>query len=259
VFLDAGSNKGVHGRFLFEPEQYPQSKFVGKFTQHFGPVEFRRNSTCVFAFEPNPLHREHQVATMRTYNALGWRYHYLPVGVGDRPGQIRFFRNNISTAGEAHEEWGFSTTNMEPNNPENIRTSVSSDVIDFARFVAVNILERSIPKLNTKLPPTVMMKMDIEGYEYRVLSHMLVHGVLCKINVILGETHHHTGITDKIFPMQISDHMTLRYPEQAEELMTHINGVLKAASCPDFFHEFDDENYLYDPVPLPKVPQRALK
>merc|ERR1719353_914629 len=33
VFLDVGSNRGVHGRFYFEPEKYPGSKFAKRFTE----------------------------------------------------------------------------------------------------------------------------------------------------------------------------------------------------------------------------------
>ena len=36
IFIDAGSNRGVHGRFLFEPEKYPKSKFAKKFDEIYG-------------------------------------------------------------------------------------------------------------------------------------------------------------------------------------------------------------------------------
>ena len=39
VFLDVGSNRGVHVRFLYEPSAYPLSKYVHRwriFESHFG-------------------------------------------------------------------------------------------------------------------------------------------------------------------------------------------------------------------------------
>ena len=58
VFLEVGSNVGIHGRFLFEPQKYPNAKEAhGIFNEHFGPRDIRDNrNTCVFAFEPNPTH-----------------------------------------------------------------------------------------------------------------------------------------------------------------------------------------------------------
>ena len=54
VFLDLGSNIGIHGRFLFEPQHYPNSKSsVATLAQEFGPIRDNRDF-CVFAFEPNP-------------------------------------------------------------------------------------------------------------------------------------------------------------------------------------------------------------
>ena len=56
VFIDAGSNVGVHGRFLFEPTKYPKSVFAKKFNVLFGK-HWTCQNICVFAFEPNPKHQ----------------------------------------------------------------------------------------------------------------------------------------------------------------------------------------------------------
>ena len=94
VFIDAGSNKGVHGRFLFEPEKYPDNKFQRKFDEAFGPAPRDNSEICVFAFEPNPAHVAHQKATESAYQAMGWRYHFIPAAVGDAKERVVFHRNN---------------------------------------------------------------------------------------------------------------------------------------------------------------------
>ena len=51
VFLDVGSNRGVHGRFFFEPELYPRSKFAKRFQSILPDTAKRRKAACVFAFD----------------------------------------------------------------------------------------------------------------------------------------------------------------------------------------------------------------
>lgn len=52
VFIDVGSNIGVHGRFLYEPDKFPKStSSVATFAEEFGTQRDNRDY-CVFAFEP---------------------------------------------------------------------------------------------------------------------------------------------------------------------------------------------------------------
>ena len=84
VFLDMGSNRGVHGRFLFEPEKYPNNLIGPIFDEAFGNMSRQKMPICVFAFEPNPVHIEKQRATEKAYRLMGWRYTFLNVGVSDK-------------------------------------------------------------------------------------------------------------------------------------------------------------------------------
>ena len=60
VFLDVGSNIGMHARFLLEPSLYPKAWIARKFfVAHFGPEVLRDNRDfCIFGFEPNPVHKK---------------------------------------------------------------------------------------------------------------------------------------------------------------------------------------------------------
>jgi hypothetical protein len=94
VFVDAGSNRGVHGRFLFEPKKYPRSKFATvKFPEVFGPGDRAKQNICVLALEPNPRHAQVQTATSTAYGWMGWKYHFLPYAVSDQEGILTFYRN----------------------------------------------------------------------------------------------------------------------------------------------------------------------
>ena len=99
VFLDVGSNIGVHSRILFEPSMYPiknntnaiaansgLAKFSARhfFEEQFGLEDDRVNTEiCIFAFEPNPKHIQRQRELEQVYKNMGWRYHFLQAGVSE--------------------------------------------------------------------------------------------------------------------------------------------------------------------------------
>jgi len=178
VFLDVGSNRGVHGRFLFEGvKKYPKSKFAEKFDDIFGLNRVKQN-ICVFAFEPNfQKHNSSQIKTQTIYNEMGWRYYYMPYGVSDQEGDIIFYRNLDYFNGMKREEWGFSTHLY---GSMNISQIIHVKTIDFATWVEKHIFDRTIPPKNkyNRHHPIVAMKMDIEGSEYQTIDHLINVGTI---------------------------------------------------------------------------------
>ena len=113
IFLDVGSNIGVHTRFLYEPDLYPDAKTsISIFEKEFG---VHRNNTdfCAFGFEPNPAHENRHKMLMNEYDKMGWRYYYIQAGVSDEDGYITFYRQGD----QAYEEWGFTSNHdIQSNN-----------------------------------------------------------------------------------------------------------------------------------------------
>merc|ERR1740124_848282 len=74
VYLDVGSNIGVHARFLFESHLYPNAVNAHNvFNTYFGtPADRSNHDICIFAFEPNPAHRERLELLQKVYNGAGW-------------------------------------------------------------------------------------------------------------------------------------------------------------------------------------------
>ena len=183
VFLDAGSNIGVHGRFLFEPEKYPEAKLaLGVYDKYFGPVEERNNrDICVFAFEPNPAHRARQLELKQVYRKFGWRYHFENVALSNYDGNITFHHQGD----KRNNEWGFSFHKLGGHLTEIIPT------IRFKTWLEKHIQNRIIPrKPKDAAPPKVVMKFDIEGGEYNVLMDLLFSGTFCQtIDYAFGESH----------------------------------------------------------------------
>jgi FkbM family methyltransferase len=105
IFLDVGANIGVHSRFLMEPDSYPLAEIArGHFDSVYGTQRDNRDF-CMFAFEPNPVHKQRHEALAKAYEQMGWRYHYFGAGVGDKDGDLTFYHMDNSK----NNEWGFST------------------------------------------------------------------------------------------------------------------------------------------------------
>ena len=189
VFVDVGSNVGVHGRFLLEPYHYPLSRFAVSFfqqqlsntlevtiegnssnntisatattpTTRQYSLEDVRSNVCIFAIEPNPQHTQRQLQLQESYRQMGWKYTYLGVGVSNTnfPGNITFQKRKDDTSpGSLGFTSMLSSTNKE-NVPENmsIESSVEVPTIRLASWLQEEILGRAIPKYNfTKDDPTV--------------------------------------------------------------------------------------------------------
>jgi hypothetical protein len=54
VFLDIGANIGVNMRFLYEPEKYPNTAFMGSMMDQV--LGKNRSDVCYYGFEANPAH-----------------------------------------------------------------------------------------------------------------------------------------------------------------------------------------------------------
>lgn len=244
VFIDAGSNRGVHGRFLFEPEKYKNSAFVKKFQELFGGNRTLQN-ICVFAFEPNPIHNESQRKTQAAYELMGWRYKYLPLAVGTFNGTMNFYRNS-DLSGATAEQVGFGSKRRgKPDKDQEIVV----DIVDLSLWLVQNIFSRDIPERNmfNLGPPLVVMKMDIEGSEYSVLDHLIMCGTHKKLDHIFGEWHNSKGL-----PFTFRGRSIVNVTESTK-ISLELTLRLSANGGPGFVI-FDDEQYLHDgmeyPIPL---------
>jgi len=250
VFIDAGSNKGVHGRWVYEASKYKEARAPKKFFDPMlGDELSRRKSTCVFAFEPNPVHAEHQRATEKAYQAMGWRYHFMPFGVGTENGTLAFYHNRRSTYGLIDEERSFSMLNKDQNGgyitAENPNPPLQVPVLDFAAFVDEQIVKRKLPENSPSswMKPVALIKMDIEGAEFALLPHMFATGALCKVQ-IFGELHPNDG------PYKLKGGIILN-KLNATPFIDHMDHLLMAAGCLSKFQRFDDESHSTDGVPYP--------
>lgn len=281
VFLDVGSNIGVHARMLLEPHLYPpetinnnnnhrhnhnrrtQHKFTARkyFESQFGPEETRDNANfCIFAFEPNPAHapRHHEIEF--AYRAMGWRYHFIHAGAGDEDGTLTFYHIG---KGDKELERGFTTIPSRCHKecrPEDVMVYRLSDWIDrevHGRIIPaiVNVGTSSDNDEEDQLmSPRVVMKMDIEMGEWLVFPDLLTSGVLCRdIDSLLGEFHLRQHQREYPIRFPHRGNWTLNTYQEAQVMKDEMFGMVERnPNCKTELVVGDDESYGADGMPFPK-------
>lgn len=240
LFLDVGSNIGMHARFLFEPYLYrPRHLYDDILDNEFGVDRiYRRENMCVVAFEPNPTHRQRHQELAAAYARQGWRYHafYAAVRGGSRDTggveKLVFYRND----NHANNDWGFSIGTMHSGNAHVETIEVAT--VDLSQFIMEHVAQ------TVTRPRRVLMKMDIEGSEYTVLPYMLANDAFRYVDVITAEFHHWSRGFDFI---KNSVHISQAESVEFANMFPHL---LKAV-CSTTFQTVDDESFLFDGQKLP--------
>lgn len=234
VFIDAGSNIGVHGRFFFEPSKYPKAKFKKIFRRVFGDNFSTSSNSCVYAFEPNPRHAARQQEIAAAYNKNGWRYYFIPAAISDEDGFTQFYTNHRNNWSTRELEVGFGAVQRASANAD----TVTVRTIDFHVWLQQHVFTHSgLSK------PRVLMKIDVEGAELRVLLHLLIKGTLCNFDKIIGEFH-------PVATQPLVGQPSHPNSNESTDLKKSLNKILLATGCAPF-EIFDDESYIRDGMALP--------
>lgn len=259
VFLDVGSNIGIHARFLYEPHKYPDSlSSVPAFDREFGSPRDNRDY-CVFSFEPNPKFEKRHSELEAAYEAMGWRYKPIMAGASDRDGNFTFFHSYFED-----KEWetGFSAFASKTLYGTNA-TAKTVDTIRLATWIQDEIQDRLIPDTLYSdnaaqglqySEPKVIMKLDIEGLEFNVFPDLLTTGALCNnIHYLMGEFHHSPG-NHNYYPINLTSdgRHVLHHRKEGEQLAHQLLHVVEISeTCMTKISLEDDEAYLEDPHEFP--------
>jgi FkbM family methyltransferase len=254
VFLDVGSNIGIHGRFLYEPDLYPDStSSVAQFALEFGYP--RDNSLfCVFAFEPNPKFSKRHRDLERAYDAMGWRYKFIMAGASNADGNLTFFHSHLV---DSEMENGFSALTSKTLYGTDA-TSRTVRIVRLASWIRNEIEDRVIPAQysNEVSKPKVVMKLDIEGLEFKVIPDLLTTGVLCKnIDLMMGEFHYAPG-NHNYYPINLTSdgRHILHNRNEGKSLSEQMLRLLDISEhCMTNIRLNDDESYPTDPHDLPSL------
>jgi hypothetical protein len=149
-----------------------------------------------------------------------------------------------------NEEWGFSIKSRGTNSSD----SVNAPMIDFVHFLQDYVYCRKIPdpvEENHGLPPRILIKIDIEGSEYKVFQRLIeaakTEGFdLSKIYSIVGEFH------PKFAPLTVGN-KTISERNKLVQLQRNLVKELADLGGPQFL-DFDDEEYYKDGMEYPQPP-----
>ena len=254
VFLDVGSNIGIHGRFLFEPQKYPDStSSVATFDREFGSPRDNR-LYCVFAFEPNPKFEQRHLDLEKAYRTLGWQYTFIKAGASNIDGNLTFYQSHLVNS---TTENGFSALTS--------KTLYGTDasgrtvqILRLASWIQNEIEDRRIPMQYPKQihEPKVVMKLDVEGLEFKVFPDLLTTGALCKnIHLMIGEFHYSPG-NNNFYPFNVTEDgkNLLQNRKDGEALAKQMLRLLGISeNCMTRVSLDDDEAYATDPHDLPSL------
>ena len=199
IYLDVGSNIGNQIRKLFEPEKYPNAPLLAKFDQYFGPIENRRISSpeggsmvCAVGFEPNPVHALHLKELEKVYKTCGWNVKMMTsTGISNRNGITKFY--HIGIGGGLNLGGGILPPNLSSVKNKSQSNEITSEnrvtLLRLSEFLTNIVSKRQIPMYDTKDPPKVVVKMDIEGSEIDVIPDVVLNGGLSLIDLLMVEWH----------------------------------------------------------------------
>lgn len=253
VYLDMGTNTGVQIRKLYQPHLFPNASVLPIFDKFFGPSAKRDpKSICSVGFEPNVLHNEALIQLENQYQLCGWRvYINLATGVGmEEKKDVAYAHKKVWQGGGGwamsdslgvmgrFSDGGQYTSDIVKGTLSKVRQIRIADFIK--GVVATRRLEGSLES-KTQHPPSVVMKLDVEGRELDVIPDLVMSGALQHID------HLHVDWTrdewtNRTLVDQLSEAMSVLSRMSQERGLLHTTEVIG----------LEDESYLYYNGPLPQ-------
>ena len=230
VYLDIGSNIGVQIKKLFEPEKYNYTKLNKKkkvilnkvlnlYTDAFGLPRKRNkkfSGLCALGFEPNPKHQAILKKLEISYSTKGWKVHFFPYAVTNKNTFLTFYSNQRNQVDDGASLY---KTNK-------IKKQFTVRSISLSDFI----------KNHFKNVQIKLVKLDIEGSEFEVLTDLLLKGMLCQEQIKTMYVEFHDSILKK-------NSYTLKY-KSSGDLMKKIQSQ-QTCNCTKIL-VIDDESFSFD-------------
>lgn len=122
---------------------------------------------------------------------------------------------------------------LKENSKHDVRIVDLAELILYVeRLLKKNLESSSSHRSNVK--PTMLMKLDVEGGEYELLPHLLMHRSLCPFDLIFLEWHN-----------------TDTRAAERNQLLESLEDSTSVRGCGAVVSSIDDETFLYDGMPFP--------
>ena len=245
VYLDIGSNIGVQIRKLYEPQKYPGAPVHSLFAETFASTD--RCRVCAIGVEPNPRHRNRLWQLQTRLSAAGAGVLILEAAAGNADGALTL---HYGARKSSFEDAGASTLGIGRYRGRGEAVVRMMRLARLVRIVRAQLdATEAMPRQRTR---KILMKLDIEGAEWSVLTDLMESGALCAIDRVFVEYH------DADFDRIAREATSLRRAalgtmrDAVRSLRTSVAAALRADhSCVTHVVNLDDETFVSDPAPWP--------
>lgn len=227
------------------------------FLHHFGPAP--RCHVCTIAMEPNPIHF-HRLSRLESgFRSAGLGVLFLPVAASDADGFTEFYidvTNRTSRKGDMID-LGASVSPLkavhqlaqygESSNATRVRTVDLSRVILHAHH--------RLAALHRTPAPSVVMKLDTEFLEFRVLPHLTWTLALCASvdSVMVDWSNHALEQSSSRRPAFTQPAVHVAYAMR-DAFMQAFRPTRRGRHCRSTLLDLDDETYMTGGLRFPMAP-----
>mmetsp|Transcript_7101 Transcript_7101/g.8194 ORF Transcript_7101/g.8194 Transcript_7101/m.8194 type:complete len:355 (+) Transcript_7101:310-1374(+) len=150
-----------------------------------------RKKFCMLSFEANPNFTNRLRRVEKQHQEAGYSVSVLTeTAVSSEDGTISFHLDEASETGYGSSIYGDKVVNVVQ---KDAKGKVQKHKATLGKKVTVRSL--NFAKILEEIPqepkPYIVVKMDIEGAEYKVLPALLTSGQICKIDYLIIEWHSH--------------------------------------------------------------------
>jgi len=205
-YFDLGSNVGdsiVHFVLHNITSVGSSSSALRRFANHLGVVS---TEYCVYGFEGNPVFNDGLKKLEQLLQGYTKKTEIrTETVVTDHDGTTQLYLDLVNAD---HHFWGSSIHNGTRDILKSGSQAVNVTAIDFATFLKRRVMDKrefksAVHSRHRSSPPVVIVRMDIEGAEYRVLRRLFEEGLLChSIDYLIVEFHEDSApINSSIAPV----------------------------------------------------------
>lgn len=169
VFIDLGANTGDSIHYFFN-----STTFKPEFLKGYGSIGDKK--WIVYAVEANPYFNNALDKVKSEIESLGHTvYLYKETAAWIRNEKLTFY---LDTVNKVQNYWGSS---LEKDHPDVLKSN--------GKRITINGLDVSELLAKYSSNDEILLKMDIEGSEYKILIHLMQENTLRLVDIIAIEFH----------------------------------------------------------------------